>query len=146
MKTLFCALISLALCFASRAADSDAARKDLAQLEGKWSMLTGIADGQDMPQELAKNMKRTFKGNELVVTMGDQTFFKARVSIDPSKTPKTIDYDMLEGSTKGKKQLGVYELKDGVFKSSFAKPDAPRPTDFKPGVGVTVSTWKRDSK
>ena len=109
-------------------------------------MLSGSADGQPMPEEMRKQMKRVCKGDETTTTMAGELFIKAKISIDPSKAPKTIDYEMLGGFTKGKKQLGIYEVDGDTFKSCFAKPGAARPTDFttKPGDGRTLSVWKRE--
>jgi uncharacterized protein (TIGR03067 family) len=78
--------------------------------------------------------------------MGGQIFLKAKITIDPSKKPKTIDYEMTEGFTKGKKQLGIYELDEETFKSCFGRPGTERPVDFSsnPGDGRTVSVWRRD--
>jgi uncharacterized protein (TIGR03067 family) len=141
--TLVASLIAIAISSAL-AADNPAVKKDLAQLQGEWLMVSGSADGQPMPESMRKQMKRVFKGGDLTVTMGDQIFLTAKITVDPSKSPKTMDYDMTEGFTKGKKQLGIYELEGDTFKSCFAKPGSPRPTDFKPGEGRTVSVWKRE--
>jgi uncharacterized protein (TIGR03067 family) len=124
--------------------DTEASKKDLAQLHGEWTMVSGSADGQPMPDEMAKQMKRVCKGDELTVFMAGNTFFKAKLTLDATKTPRTIDYAMTEGVTKGKKQPGIYELNGDTLKSCFAKPGADRPTDFKPGEGRTVSIWKRE--
>ncbi len=77
--------------------------------------------------------------------MGGQVFLKAKITLDPSKKPKTIDYRMLEGFTKGKTQLGIYELDGDTFRSCFSAPGDPRPTDFttKAGDRRTLSVWKR---
>lgn len=138
-------LVSLTISF-GYAQENDAVKKDTAALQGEWSMVSGSADGQPMPAQMLNQMKRICKGNEVTTTMAGRTFFKAKITIDPSKTPKTIDYEMIEGFTKGKKQLGIYELDGDTFKSCFGKPDAERPTDFssKPGDGRTVSVWKRE--
>ncbi len=71
--------------------------------------------------------------------------FKAKITVDPSRKPRTIDYQMTEGFTKGKRQLGIYEVDGDTFKACFGKPGAERPTDFasKPGDGSTLSVWKR---
>lgn len=113
-----------------------------------WLMVSGSADGQTMPEPTLKQMKRICKGDEVTTTMAGQTFFKAKIAIDPSKKPKTIDYRMTEGFTKGQKQLGIYEVDGGTFKSCFAKPGAERPADFtgKPGKGCTLSVWKREKQ
>lgn len=126
--------------------DNDAVKKDLAQLQGVWSMISGSADGQAMPAETAKRMKRVCKGDEATTTMSGQIYMKAKITIDPLKTPKTIDYQMTGGFTKGQRQLGIYEVEGDTFKACFGKPGAERPTDFtsKPGDGRTLSVWKRD--
>jgi uncharacterized protein (TIGR03067 family) len=127
------------------AEQDEAIRKDMAALQSEWSMVSGSADGQPMPERMLKQMKRICKGDETTTTTAGQIFLKAKFSIDPSKAPKTIDYQMTEGFTKGKKQLGIYELDGDTFKSCFARPGAERPTDFtsKPGDGRTLSVWKR---
>jgi uncharacterized protein (TIGR03067 family) len=149
MKTIrMTALIGLAAGFILSAwgADEQAVRKDLALLQGEWSMVSGSADGQPMPPELLRQMRRVCKGDETTTTMRGQVFFKARIALDPSRTPKTIDYEMTEGFTRGKKQLGIYEVEGDTFKSCFGRPGAERPTDFtsKPGDGRTLSVWKRE--
>jgi uncharacterized protein (TIGR03067 family) len=130
---------------ASAAEDKGAAKKDLDQLQGEWSMVSGSADGQSMPDEMLKQMKRVCKGDETTTTMAGQVFLKAKFSLDPSKKPKTIDYEMIDGFTKGKKQLGIYEVNGDTFKSCFAAAGAERPKDFtsQSNDGRTLSVWKR---
>src|SRR5262245_64499527 len=125
--TLLVGLAALTLSSAP-AADDAAVKKDIAQLQGTWSMVSASADGQPMPEETRKQMKRICKGDEITVLMGDDVFLKAKITIDPLKKPKTISYDMTEGFTKGQKQLGIYELEGDTFKACFAKPGAERPT------------------
>ena len=149
MRTLRNALlIALVACVISlaRAGDSDATKKDLAQLQGEWSMVSGSADGQPMPEEMRKQMKRVCTGDQTTTTVGGQVFLQAKITIDPSKSPKTIDYQMTAGFTKGQTQLGIYEVADDTFKACFGKPGAERPADFtsQPGDGRTLSVWKRD--
>ena len=143
----WCGLLIGAMATA-RAEDNPAIKKDMAQLQGEWSMVSGSADGQPMPDEMRKQMKRVCKGDEITVTAGAQLFFKAKVSIDPSRKPKTIDYEMTGGLTKGKKQLGIYELDGDTFRSCFGAPGAERPKDFtsQPGDMRTSSVWKREKK
>jgi len=108
-------------------------------------MVSGFADGQRLPEQMVKQMKRVCKRDEATTTMGGQMFLKARITIDSSRKPKTIDYQMIDGFTKGKTQFGIYEVDGDTFKSCFGKPDAERPADFtsKPGDGRTLSIWKR---
>lgn len=142
-STFFVTIMALMI-LSARAADEPAVKKDVSQLQGEWSMVSGSADGTAMPEQMLKQMKRVCKGDEVTTTMGSQLFMKAKISIDPSKKPKTIDYHMLDGLTKGKIQPGIYEIEGDTFKSCFAKPGADRPTDFNPGDGRTLSIWKRN--
>ncbi len=98
-----------------------------------------------MPEVMAKTMRRVVKDNETSVTMGGQAYFKATMTLDPTKAPRTMDYAMTEGPTKGKTQLGIYEWEDGALRFIFASPGQDRPTDFttKANDGRTFSVWKR---
>jgi len=129
------------------AQESDAAKKDIAGLQGEWAIVSGTADGQPMPDAMLKQMKRVCKGDEVTVTMGTQLILKAKIILDPAKTPKTIDYEMTGGVNKGKKQLGIYELSGDSLKACFAAPGEERPSDFtsKEGDRHTLTVWKRTS-
>jgi uncharacterized protein (TIGR03067 family) len=124
---------------------ADAAKKDLARLQGEWKMVSGIADGYAMPEAMVSNCRRVCKADELNVTMGEQLIMKAKITLDPSQSPKTIDYQVIEGPTKDKKHLGIYELDGDTLKSCFGAPDAERPREFesKQGDKRTSSVWKR---
>jgi uncharacterized protein (TIGR03067 family) len=127
------------------AADTPAIKKDLAALQGEWSMVSGSADGYPMPDAMLGQSKRVCKGDETTVAVGGQLFMKAKFTIAPSKKPKTIDYQMIDGPTKGKTQLGIYELEGDTLKSCFGPAGGERPADYtsKPGDGRTLSVWKR---
>jgi uncharacterized protein (TIGR03067 family) len=127
---------------------AEAVKKERAALEGEWTMASGERDGQAIPTEYLKSGKRVFKGGEVTVTFGDTLLMKAKVIVDPGKTPKTIDYDVTDGFFKGKKQLGIYEIDGDTVKFCFTNPDKERPTDFttKEGSGRTLSVWKRAKK
>jgi uncharacterized protein (TIGR03067 family) len=127
------------------AEDSEVTKKDMAKLQGEWFMVSGSTDGQPMPESILKQMKRVCKGDEVTVTMGAQVFLKAKFTIDSLKEPKTIDYQMTDGFTKGKTQLGIYEVDGGTFKACFGKPGGERPADFtsKASDGRTLSVWRR---
>jgi uncharacterized protein (TIGR03067 family) len=126
----------------------DDGKKDMAKLEGEWSMVSGERDGQALPEDLVKDAKRVAKAGETTVTIGGQQFLKAKFTVDPSKKPKAIDYTVTEGPNKGKTQLGIYELDGDTVKFCFAAPDKERPKEFKTAAesGLTLSVWKREKK
>jgi uncharacterized protein (TIGR03067 family) len=126
----------------------DAAKKELARLEGEWSMVSGEIDGQPLPEQMRKSAKRVAKEGETTVTINGQLFMKAKFTIDPTKKPKAIDYTFTGGPTAGKTQLGIYELDGDTVKFCFSAPGKDRPADFstKEGSGRTLSVWKRNTK
>jgi uncharacterized protein (TIGR03067 family) len=136
------------LVFVGGAGAEDAAKKEMTLLEGEWSMVSGEANGMAMPEATAKTGKRVAKDGETTITVSGQVYFKAKFSIDPSKKPKAIDYEMTEGPTKGKTHLGIYELDGDTVKFCFAAPGKDRPTDFTANEGSqrTLSVWKREKK
>ena len=129
----------------SAAAQEDL-RKAMALLEGEFAMVSGTSNGFDLSPEMVKTGKRVSSAGETTITFGGELYFKARIRIDPSRTPKTIDYDMTEGPTKGKTHLGIYELEGDTVRFCFAAPGVDRPNDFtaKEGSGRTLSVWKRE--
>ena len=145
MRALGAGIVLLALAGAGVAQD---AKKEMALLEGEWTMVSGEIDGQSMPEEMRKTAKRVVKDGQTTVTIGGQLFMKAKFTVDPAKKPRTIDYTMTGGPTEGKTQLGIYELDGDTVKFCFAAPGKDRPTDFttKEGSGRTLSVWKRAGK
>jgi len=143
-KFLIIGLLLTAVSFA-RAQQNQTTNTDLAQLQGEWSLVSGMADGYPIPKEMIANSKRVCKGDELTAIVGGQLVMKAKITIDPSKKPRTIDYQVIEGPTKGKKHLGIYEVDSDTFKSCFGAPDAERPTEFTSKLGDlrTSTVWKR---
>jgi len=143
-------LIGLAaLVFATVGAeDNDAAKTDQAQLQGEWTLVYGERDGQAFSSEFMKGSKRVTKDDETAVMVQGQLFMKAKFSLDPSKTPKTIDYTVTGSTYTGKTQLGIYEIEGDKVKFCFSTPGQERPTDFttKPKDRRTSTIWKREKK
>ena len=136
------------LVVAGGSCSQEAAKKEMTQLEGEWSMVSGEASGASMPKEMVKSGKRVAKDGETTITFGGRVYFKAKFRIDPAKKPRAIDYTMTEGPTKVKTHLGIYELDGDTVKFCFAAPGKDRPTEFtaKEGSQRTLSVWKRVKK
>lgn len=126
---------------------SDAAKRDVAFLEGEWMMLAGQRDGQVAPRIIMRGASRSARGNVSTVIMQGRIYMKSSYTLDPSKSPKWIDYDVLDGELRGQKQQGIYEIEGNMVKFCFATPGQPRPTDFSApgGSGRSFSIWQKVS-
>jgi len=147
MKKLVClvAIGLMAVWIANVSGDEAGAKQDLEKLQGEWTMVMGEIEGQAMPEQMRAVMRRVAKDDETTITMAGQLFMKAKFTVDPSKTPKAIDYNMTGGPTSGKTQLGIYEIDGEQVKFCFGSPGKERPTSFKmeAGDGRTLSVWTR---
>ena len=146
-NTLLIGLTTLAVA-TTWAEENEAVKKDKAQLQGEWTMVSGERDGQAFSADFMKDSKRVAKGDETTVMLQGQLFMRAKFTLDPSKSPKTIDYSVTGGPYAGKTQLGRYELDGDKVKFCFSTPGEERPPDFttKPNDRRTFSLWKREKK
>ena len=130
------------------AQENEAAKRDQAALQGTWTMVSGERDGQAFPSGYLTNSERVVKGDETTVTVQGRLFMEAKFSLDPSKSPKTIDYAISGGRYEGQNMQGIYELNGDQVKFCFSTPGKERPSGFvtKPDDGRTMSVWKLQTK
>jgi uncharacterized protein (TIGR03067 family) len=142
------AAIVVGLTLVAGAAPDDAVKKDLAQLQGEWSMVSFEIDGKASPPEDVKKGRRTCRGNETTLTSDGQLLIKAKFTLDPAKKPKAIDYQSLDGVWNGMSLLGIYEVEGDTLKFCVAEPGVDRPKEFsaKQGSRQILVVWKREKK
>lgn len=121
-----------------RADDKAATDKD--KLQGTWKIVSGTHGDQPVPAETFQGMSITYKGDKMMMKMGDMTLnwgFK----LDQTKKPKEIDVDM-----DGKIGKGIYELDGDTMKVAHGEEGDPRPKDFaaKAGSKVSIIVLKRE--
>jgi uncharacterized protein (TIGR03067 family) len=121
---------------------------ELGALQGEWSLVACVKDGQNMPADFVKTGKRLVKGNETTVLFGGQVFLKAAFVLGVSGEPKTIDYIVTAGEMQGEAQAGIYKIEGEMVTYLLSPPGRPRPGDFtlRQGVGGTLTIWKRKRK
>ncbi len=144
-----CQLVAtLTVCFLLAADAAQDAKKELGQLEGEWTLASGERDGQALGDDIVKNAKRVFKGDETTVWLNGEVILKAKMTIDPTKKPKTIDYAVSEGEAQGQTIRSIYELDGDKLKVCSSAPGGERPKEFstKEGSSQTLSVWKRVKK
>jgi uncharacterized protein (TIGR03067 family) len=115
------------------------------EFEGEWPMISGVMDGKAMDASAVQWVKRVTQGNRTTVLAGPQTMLKVEFTFDPAASPRTIDYLILAGAHKGKRQQGIYRFEGDVLTVCTAAPGAERPQEFAslPGDGRTLTAWKR---
>jgi uncharacterized protein (TIGR03067 family) len=114
------------------------------QLEGDWSAVQLIRDGEEMRADWLPFGSRTMTGNEMKVIFGGQVMAHAKVRIDERAAPIAIDYLNLSGSGKGKISLGIMDWVGDDVRFLIAVPGQARPTTFDaPGKGQTLTRWRR---
>jgi uncharacterized protein (TIGR03067 family) len=117
----------------------------LNKLQGKWLPTQLIQNGKPLQDEYLGFGSRTFAGTETKVVFGGQTMLHARMRVDESQSPVTVDYLSLAKSTSGQISLGVLDWVGDEVRISMSTPGQPRPSDFscESGSGRTLSQWKR---
>lgn len=140
--------VAVGLVSASAAQDKKAATLDAAKLPGTYEFVSGLRDGDKVPEA-------NFKGTTLIVTKDmmelktPEGSFKFSYTLDASKTPATMDMEITDGPIgKGEKRKGVVALDGDTLKLAYnaVGADAPKDFDVKKGSMGHSFTMKRQKK
>jgi uncharacterized protein (TIGR03067 family) len=128
---------------------ADTPKDDMDKLQGTWSLVAAVRDGKDVPDDEVDRTTLAIKGNAFTFPKDTRvgTGPSGTFTVDPSRTPKTIDATPSSGPNKGQTWLGIYVIVGDLYKVAFAPPGKARPTQFvsEPGTGRLHSVWKRDT-
>jgi uncharacterized protein (TIGR03067 family) len=138
------AVLAIGLGLASRAADdaSGDTKKDMDKFQGEWMVASSERNGEKVPEDEVKSLRRTVKGDEFTVTRDGETLIKGKFKLDATKKPKTIDIALEMG---GDPVLGIYEIDVDSYKVCYTQPGQERPKEFS-SKEATLATWKRVKK
>ena len=148
LVTLVCALVLTASAGTGARADDKAdVEKELKQFQGTWTFESVEAGGKEVPAAEFKGITVTFEGDKYTVRKGDEVIQAAKQKLDPSKSPKTVDFTVTKGLSKGAVMLGIYEISGDTLKVCFDPEGKKRPTQFKSASGSqTFVVHKRVKK
>jgi len=140
-------LATVGLLVAADAKD-DMTKKELDKFQGTWVLVSGEKDGQKIADDDVKKSKLTWKGKECAVETPHQSkeTIKATAKLDPSKSPKEMDWERSAGPGVGKPMQAIYEFTgDDQYRICFAPAGKDRPKEFatKAGSGHILHVWKR---
>jgi len=132
MHRLFGVLLVLTTPLVLCAGDDDR-DKELKSLQGKWKAVSLEAGGKPLPKEAVPEFFFIVGANGKSIGQMGKSTYESQLSVDPKKTPKTIENLHESGMFKGQKQLGIYKLEGGKWIVCMSMPgvaESDRPKTF----------------
>jgi|SRR4051794_31095212 len=111
-----------------------AGKDDLKRLQGTWSTVSVERGGVAAPEEEARKIKLTVRGNQYTLT-GEEEPIEGTLELNPARRPKELDAVRNKGPDAGKTIKGIYELKGDTLRVCLGAPGKSRPTGFDTGRG-----------
>ncbi len=101
--------------------------------------------GNPIPLNKIKTRVAVIEGKMFTDRIGSEVLAAGTISLDATRSPKTIDVKFTAGSPKGQMSLSIYELDGDTLKACSAEPGKDRPSAFstKEGTGHMFVTYKR---
>jgi uncharacterized protein (TIGR03067 family) len=142
MKTVILTIFGIGLLLGADGKDD--AKSDAKKLQGKWTMTSGVLDGNEIPKDQVKG-EIVFKDNKYTWATGDGQSGSGTFTIDPSKKPKFMDSVPSDGPAQGQTIEEIYDVDGDSLKICMALPGNKRPTAFKAEAGSNfwLFTYKR---
>jgi uncharacterized protein (TIGR03067 family) len=115
------------------AADTDDVRKELQAMRGKWKTVACEAGGMSFPRDMIPAFTFVVGADGKSTGQTPQGEFRFTMTVNPSKSPKTIENLHESGAEQGKKQYGIYKLEGDRFTVCMTRAgsaESARPKDF----------------
>jgi uncharacterized protein (TIGR03067 family) len=129
-------------------ADTNTGAQELEKLQGLWQAVEGELGGQKDTSPDLRQVRLRFRGDLAVSYRKDERTETAKVTLDPTRSPKAMDLKMLDGPDKGKTFACIYRLdKDRLTVCKYVDERGltKRPTEFTtaPGDGRGCIAFRR---
>lgn len=99
---------------------ADDTAEELKKLQGTWQVVKGFTGGREVPKEVADDSKFTFEG-EVLSFESSRDKNTAKIKIELTKSPRTLDAEVIDGADAGKKRLAIYELAGDTLKICWTR-------------------------
>ncbi|TVQ01070.1 MAG: TIGR03067 domain-containing protein [Planctomycetaceae bacterium] len=117
-------------------AANEAAREDRAWIVGTWRVTELQINGnRGKPEDIRPLTVTNEADGTWVLRSAGKEISRGTSTIDPTKTPKTIDFTPTSGGGVGEKYRGIYEYGKTTRKMCFAPAAKERPTDYTAAAG-----------
>ena len=123
---------------AQTAADTkeEAIQKDHLAIEGTWQAISLEVNGNAVGADDVKKIStENGRDGEWTLLVEGKDVAEGTSTIDPTVTPKTIDFKTTKGNNAGQTSFGIYEMTGKIRKLCIAEPGRPRPADFSATAG-----------
>jgi uncharacterized protein (TIGR03067 family) len=140
------AIFAVILGVVSAPALGQASEEAFSKLQGTWTAAQAERDGK--PADDVVGHRLILKDSRFeILSVNGQRLYAGTVRLDPSAKPAAIDWELTEGSLKGKVWKGIYSLEGGTLTTCDNAPnlDAVRPRAFeaKSGSGYVLIRFRR---
>lgn len=127
-----------------------AAREDLEKLQGTWDRVSMEIEGEEVevPADEVKGWTATYKDDEITLSNRDGVYRRGIITLDPGRTPKSMNTWDADGPFQDQTVPGIYEIQGDTLRVCFARPGEERPTEFttKRGSGFLYCVYKRSKR
>jgi uncharacterized protein (TIGR03067 family) len=125
----------------------ETAAADLKALVGKWKVEKAELGGQDARLLLQELKFEITAGGKYVAELAGQKD-EGTFTVDPSKSPKTMDITGTTGPNKGKTIPAIYQLEGDTLTIAYELDGGQRPTKFESPANskVFLAVYKREKK
>ena len=115
MQRFISVLIVLTTPLLTAAGTDDDVRKELEALKGKWKTVGGEIAGNPISKDDVPPFTFIAAADGKATGQMEDSEFQFTMTVNPKKSPKTIDNLHESGDEKGKKQYGIYKLEGDKF-------------------------------
>lgn len=107
-------------------------RKDLAKMQGKWTLVEFQERGKRQYVGELENMEVNVKDDLLTIQKkgSDKVIRQLQIKLFPAKLPRAIDVTHRAGEDNGKSEQGIYEFDGDTLRIALDKGDKSRPKGF----------------
>jgi uncharacterized protein (TIGR03067 family) len=105
----------------------DAAKKDLAQMQGTWKVVQAVRHGEELAAEKREPLRLVVKDNQITMRGGDRDE-EATFTLDAGKKPR--QFDLIPKGDDAKKILGIYEINKDTMRMAWSMSGEERPSKF----------------
>ena len=138
-RTKFYAIMATFLLVATATADDTqekAIEKDRQQIKGTWRIVKLEVNGNQAAEQDARKLTVVNGLDDTWALFSEgKEIAKGTNVLNPTQTPKTIDFTITDGDSKDKKFVGIYELGEKSRKLCFAPAEKERPKEFAAPTG-----------